>query len=261
MSSKGKHSTNKPFHSGVKEAQIKVLERKIDNLGNLIKSHQIAYESYIQMLSSMVGHDMKNCLITIDGLLYNKKNNEKWTPDEMQALEQSLKMMHDSILQFQNVSMVSDTTKFELKKLVSAITSIHRNVFQKEKIDFVTHYSDNNIVIEQPYHTIQIIINNLIINAVKAMSNIDQKKLALDIDIKEGLCHLKVRDNGCIIDENISRNIFKYGFSTTGGSGIGLFQVNECLKRMNGGISVVNEPEDSEYVKSFAIYFPLNSKI
>ncbi len=146
MSSKGKNKTNNQFHSGVKEAQIKVLERKIDNLGNLIRSHQIAYESYIQMLSSMVSHDMKNCLITIDGLLYNKKNDEYWTPDEMHTLEQSLKMMHDSIVQFQNVSMVSDTAKFELNNLVAAITSIHRNVFQKEKIEFVTHVSYKNVV-------------------------------------------------------------------------------------------------------------------
>lgn len=142
---------------------------------------------------------------------------------------------------------------------MAAITSIHRNVFQKEKIEFVVNVSNKKTVIEQPYHTIQIIVNNLIINPIKALSDVDNKKIALDIEIKDGICYLAVRDNGCIIEDHIRQNIFKYGFSTTGGSGIGLFQVNECLKKMKGGISIVNEPEESNYVKSFNIYFPLNT--
>lgn len=210
------------------------------------------------MLCSMIGHDMKNCLITIDGLLYNKKQKGEWTTDDMDALEQSLKLMHDSIKQFQTVSMVSDPAKFELDNLIAAIKSIHRNDFQKENIAFETHLGSQHVLIEQPYHTIQIIINNLIINAIKALSGLPEKRIALDIDIIEGNCVLNVRDNAPIIEERICRDIFKYGFSTTGGSGIGLFQVKECLKRMGGGISVVNEPDNSLYVKSFSIYFPLN---
>lgn len=260
MSSKGKNTKNIP-HSGVKEVQLKALERKIDNLGNLIHSHQVAYEAYIQMLSSMVGHDMKNCLITIDGLLYNKKNGGEWTADDILTLEHSLSMMHDSIKQFQDVSMVSDTTRFELKNLVAAIQSIHRNTFQKENIIFEVQVSDDKVLVEQPYHTTQIIINNLIINAIKALSNVPEKRIGLEVFIKDNCCHFNVKDNGAIIEDNMLNKIFKYGFSTTGGSGIGLFQVKECLKQMQGGIKVVKEPEGTRYVKSFEVHFPLKTSI
>lgn len=259
MAEKRKHKQPKQSHSGIKEVQLKVLERKIDNLGNLIHSHQMAYEAYIQMLSSMVGHDMKNCLVTIDGLLYNKKNGREWTADDMLALEHSLNMMHDSIKQFQDVSMVSDTTRFEPKKLVSAIQSIHRNTFQKEKIAFAVLMTDEDVVVEQPYHTIQIIINNLIINSIKALSDVEEKKIGLKVYIKDDSCHFIISDNGIEIEDGLKDKIFKYGFSTTGGSGIGLFQVKECLKQMQGGIEVVKEPSDSQYVKSFAVHFPLKS--
>lgn len=252
MSYRGKTGTNTP-----REVQMKVMERKLDNLGKLIKSHQASYEAYIQMLSSMVGHDMKNCLVTIDGLLYNKKNGGGWTEDDIHELEMSLNLMHDSIEQFQNVSMVSNTTRFELGKLVTAVKSIHRNVFQKEQIRFDISISDDSIIVVQPYHTIQIIVNNLIINAIKALSDVSDKRIGLEVYAKDNNCHINVRDNGPDINPDVCKKIFDYGFSTTGGSGIGLFQVKELLKRMNGGIRVLTEPDKSIYVKSFSIFFPL----
>lgn len=255
MSYKGKNGTTTP-----REAQIRALERKLDNLGKLIQSHQASYESYIQMLSSMVGHDMKNCLLTIDGLLYNKKNGGEWTENDIHELELSLGLMHDSIEQFQNVSMVSDTTRFELGNLVAAVKSIHRNVFQKEQIRFDISAPEHSIMVIQPYHTIQIIVNNLIINSIKALTEVSDKRIGLEVFVVDETCHIRVKDNGPAIDSSICKKIFKYGFSTTGGSGIGLFQVKELLKRMNGGIEVETEPEDSIYVKSFSIYFPLKEK-
>ena len=119
---------------------------------------------------------------------------------------------------------------------------------------------ENDVVIEQPYHTIQIIINNLIINAVKALSAVTEKRIGLDIRIKDDYCYLKVKDNAPMIDDRIKNDIFNYGFSTTGGSGIGLFQVKECLKRMGGGISVEAELDDSQYTKSFSFFFPLQNR-
>lgn len=84
-----------------------------------------------------------------------------------------------------------------------------------------------------------VVIDNLIKNSVKAKArHIDIKIDVLDKNTME----LKVKDDGVgIPDKNIGK-IFDFGFSTTGGSGIGLYHVKKILQKY-GSITVNNRLE------------------
>jgi len=88
---------------------------------------------------------------------------------------------------------------------------------------------------------VSVIIDNLIANAKKARAN--QMRFSITHPNK-GLVHIEVTDNGRGFDgiiESIDR-VFEKGFSTTDGSGLGLYHVRMVLGEMNGTITAEKGP-------------------
>lgn len=88
---------------------------------------------------------------------------------------------------------------------------------------------------------VSVVIDNLIANARKI------KMRASNITFKishpsKGVIHILVSDNGCGFNSNISdlSRIFEKGFTTTDGSGLGLYHVQQVLGEMNGTIEAKN---------------------
>jgi signal transduction histidine kinase len=80
-----------------------------------------------------------------------------------------------------------------------------------------------------------IVIDNLISNAEKAKA----KKIIFDINIVDGNFEMEVTDDGNGIKNDIKDQIFNLGFTTTNGSGIGLYQCKDIIKNsLNGEIEV-----------------------
>lgn len=88
---------------------------------------------------------------------------------------------------------------------------------------------------------VSVVIDNLIANARKARAN--QIKFGIAHPTKDSI-HLTVSDNGRgfnnLID-NLER-VFEKGFTTTDGSGLGLYHVRMVLGEMNGTIQAANGP-------------------
>lgn len=81
------------------------------------------------------------------------------------------------------------------------------------------------------------LIDNFIVNAEKANS----KKIIFDFSILNNQLILKVKDNGKGIKEENFSKIFELGYTTTNGSGIGLYQNLEIIKSMKGSIELFSE--------------------
>ncbi|KFC19315.1 ATP-binding protein [Chryseobacterium sp. FH1] len=79
------------------------------------------------------------------------------------------------------------------------------------------------------------LIDNFINNSEKSKASV----LEINFDLEKNNIILSFYDNGknYIPEENYDK-IFDLGFSTTNGSGIGLFQIKEIIKKLNGIISV-----------------------
>jgi signal transduction histidine kinase len=84
-----------------------------------------------------------------------------------------------------------------------------------------------------------VVLDNLINNSIKAKA----KSVTVRLEVlNEKAMELHIIDDGVgIPDKNLDR-IFDFGFSTTGGSGIGLHHVREVLKKY-GSITVNNKLE------------------
>ena len=63
---------------------------------------------------------------------------------------------------------------------------------------------------------------------------------------------LSFADNGNGIDNDIIENIFDFGFTTTKGSGLGLYHVKNIINKIGGSISVNNKLEQGvEFILNF----------
>jgi signal transduction histidine kinase len=87
---------------------------------------------------------------------------------------------------------------------------------------------------------ISVVIDNLIANAKKARANNITFKI---FHPSKNTIHIFVADNGRGFNGRISdiERIFEKGFTTTDGSGLGLFHVRQVLGEMNGTIGPVRE--------------------
>lgn len=86
-----------------------------------------------------------------------------------------------------------------------------------------------------------IIIDNLISNSIKASAN--TISISIQKENQNGIL-LKIDDDGNGIKEENFEKIFNFGFTTTGGSGIGLSHVKEIVERLNGTVSII--PKESK---------------
>ena len=80
-------------------------------------------------------------------------------------------------------------------------------------------------------------IDNFIQNSQKAKAT----KIIFNYLINKDCFVLTVEDDGCGIAKDNLDNIFQLGYTTTNGSGIGLFNVKETIRQMNGTIDVKSE--------------------
>jgi sensor histidine kinase regulating citrate/malate metabolism len=93
-----------------------------------------------------------------------------------------------------------------------------------------------------------IIIDNLINNSKKAKANlIDVTLSAFDNSLL-----VLFSDNGVGIPPKNKMKIFDFGFTTTGGSGLGLTHIKEILSKIDGKIEFLNNLETgAEFLLTF----------
>lgn len=112
---------------------------------------------------------------------------------------------------------------------------------------------------DMDHHDFVLIIGNLIENSFAALKHLSEepKQVYLSIYQDEQHCQIVLEDNGSGIPEEIHKDIFEYGFTTKGaeGSGIGLYLIDQIVKKANGEMSFTTRPNEGT---SFFLSFPMH---
>ncbi len=104
------------------------------------------------------------------------------------------------------------------------------------RIYFINNQSSK---VEKKFRPLEItmMIDNFINNSIKA----EATKLEFIIKKRSGILFIDVIDNGIGIKEDIKDKIFEFGSTTTNGSGIGLYHIQDIVEKMNGTIELSKE--------------------
>ena len=101
------------------------------------------------------------------------------------------------------------------------------------------------------------ILGNLLDNAIYEVEKLEagDGSIIVDMYCDEKKCSFQINNKGTVIPEEIRDKIFKKGFTTKGseGSGFGLYNVKEAVKKYNGEIYVKS---DSCVGTSFIVKMP-----
>ena len=123
-----------------------------------------------------------------------------------------------------------------IKEYVENVYTHHKEIADNNNLSIkVNSQKDFEFVYLFKPLDFMIIIDNMISNSIKAKAtNIELKINKLN---ENGL-ELRIKDDGKgILPENMDK-IFHFGFTTTDGSGIGLYHVQQIVKKINGSVDV-----------------------
>lgn len=195
-------------------------------------------------------HTMRGPLKSISGLIKLLQNPEV-TEDPRKHLELIQKTVNkmETILNELEQFLVNSRRDLVIEsvsmtKTIDAILERYSSEAESKSIRF-----SKSITQTVPLYTdadrLNLILIQLISNALvfsdpgKADRHID-----IFLRVNENGCHVKVLDNGIGMSSEIQRDIFQLffrGAQQSQGAGIGLYVVNEVLRKMGGSITVTSE--------------------
>ncbi len=121
------------------------------------------------------------------------------------------------------------------------ISNIHK-VISNNKINIEVQSINDEFITNFKPMEMTIIIDNIINNARKAKAS----KLLIAFELHNKNIDLLFKDNGVGLDKKIENkeDIFGKGYTTTKGSGLGLYHVKKIINSMNGSIDIIkNTPK------------------
>jgi len=179
----------------------------------------------------------------------------------LQHIEKSILKQEDVIKALVNFTRNSrDEVKIDTLNLWDIITN------SIDELKYINGYNniefkvdiDKNMKIKADFIRLKMIINNLLINAIKYK---DTKKnnnwIKVSSKVQPNKILLNVSDNGIGINKEYLHQIFDMFFRATEsstGTGLGLYIVMESIKKLNGEIKVKSELNIGT---EFTLIFPL----
>ena len=218
-----------------------------DNI-NLVASELSKNEILKNDFISNVSHEIKTPLAVIQNyakLLENKNISDKQKQDCLSGLQIQTKKLSELISnilklnKLENQHIIAEIETFDLSELVRMCAINHENLIEKKNLSLECDIDD--ITITSSETMIEIVLNNLISNAIKFTESNGKIKISLKQDENHAI--LKVTDTGCGISNDVGMHIFEKFYQgntshSSEGNGLGLALVKRVIDNLGGEISV-----------------------
>jgi signal transduction histidine kinase len=207
-------------------------------------------ESAWRQMARQVAHEIKNPLtpIKLSMQLLMKAWNDK-APDwdvRLKRFSQTLIMQIDTLssiaTEFSDFAQMPEPQiqEFDVIPLIQQSVALFRD--QSDcKITFDTYQGE--CIIKADPNQILRVFNNLIKNALQAISADKQGVIRIKLDVIDNICEISFQDNGTGISTESQTRIFSPNFTTkTAGMGLGLAMVKNIIDNSSGRIWFETEP-------------------
>ncbi|MBK1442688.1 PAS domain-containing protein [Parapedobacter sp. ISTM3] len=199
-----------------------------------------------------VSHDLRAPLASILGLIEftESETRDADVVENLSMMKDSVKKLDGFILDILDYSRNSRSEikieKINFSKMLDAVISNLKfmsredgNVAIRVNVDKNQHfYSDSS--------RLQIILNNLISNAIRYYNpDADAPYVEVTINTEPTEATICVKDNGIGIDNEFQSKIFDMFYRVSKksvGSGLGLYIVKETIEKLNGTLELYSEP-------------------
>lgn len=200
-------------------------------------------------LFSIVTHDIRTPLSSIQGYLEILADETSITPEERAIFKQQLlEITIDTSKMLTNLLSWSKTqlegtranlTRLEVKTALINGLNIEKNIAIKKGVQLAI-FSENDLFISADMNMFEIVIRNLVNNAIK-FTKIGGEVI-INATRKGDECLITIKDNGLGMDPKLQNSLFKltasstYGTNNERGIGIGLLLCKEFTDMQGGKI-------------------------
>ena len=208
-------------------------------------------------------HDLRSPLTSILGLLniMREEVSDEGTIHLVSLMEESILKLDNTIRDIvaysrnnrTNITIEPIGLKLLVEEIMGNLRYLETGEFKiPEQIQI-----KNEIVFLGDRNRIQIILNNLLANAIRYRHPARKPEVVVEAVLKGQFVQITLRDNGIGINDKHIGKIFDMFYrtsDTSSGSGLGLYIVRETIKKLNGSIDVVSHVNEGT---SFTIVLPL----
>lgn len=197
---------------------------------------------------SIISHDLRSPLASIQSYMELFKM-DILTEEEKEMMEKKLtnavtgtQEMLDNMLSWSKAQLNDGRVNMELNNLSRALQPVIKiqTMAAKEKKIKLTHQIDPSLAVMSDIHMLQLIVRNIIGNAIKFTP--EEGLIQLTVSKSAKNCLIKVQDNGNGIPKESKAEIFSlkaqstYGTANEKGIGLGLFLCREYTQAQGGKI-------------------------
>lgn len=243
------------FNSVVQAQRIENNRSELEKLKQTITLITDSNEKHYQILGNFARHDIKNIIINLNSILDLYKEN--LLKEVVNSLELNIDSLSSIISNFSKLIPHADKDKFKFNELLIAAGILIRPLVDYAGIICIIDYDKKDETeINLPFQAVLQMINNLVVNAIKAVESTTVSRVKIEAYLLEGKLNIIIKDNGCPILKENEEKIFDFAFSTTNGSGIGLNHAKYLCEKFDGKISLSLDAEKN-YNKSFNVTIPI----
>ena len=198
------------------------------------------FQAFNQM-SAFVVHDIKTLVAQLSLLVKNAekhKSNPAFVDDMVKTTHHSVQKMTHLLEQLKSGSAANPSNHIELNKLVREIIKSKSNRLPLPSLTSLCE----KVTVDADQEQLSSVIGHLVQNAQEASAENGNIEIKVDRDNEWAL--IKILDNGAgMSEEYIQQKLFQPFQSTKGvtGMGIGVYQCQQYIRRIGGGIKVKSE--------------------
>ncbi|KND16845.1 hypothetical protein AFK20_12695 [Enhydrobacter aerosaccus] len=239
--------------------ELNALQIKLDRMSKNIDAQTEIHAAHLALLGNFASHDLKNSLQSIDAIISTHQHDEL-SEEHLQSIKYNVQLIRETLKNFSKLVIHSGDNTCTFDELIQAIKIVSRDTFSENNINFnVEQDYDTDITFHYPFTVMFLMLNNLVINAVKALEVVENdRKIEIHTVLTDENILIKVFDNAPKVDKTLEDKIFEFGYSTTNGSGIGLFHARYVCEIYKGTLNYHEETKKNHLLdKCFVIELPL----
>ena len=143
----------------------------------------------------------------------------------------------------------------DIKDIIDSTIELYRDV---DSIQFKLKTEFEHAFIEGDKDQLIRVFNNLVNNAIQAISDDKNGEIHIQLSKKESFYLVAVKDNGSGMTDEVKEKVFQPNFTTKStGAGLGLAMVKQIIDSHQGKISFVSSHREGT---TFFIEFPIFNK-
>lgn len=223
-----------------KEEEINIRKKQnyfLENITSRDTDKLIGAAHTSRIYSLTIGNDIENVMTLL--------NEEKLNINEIQNILARVSKVNQKNMTLSeymlkaSFSMDTDSLKEDIGDfIIQYVEEIYNKGIDKGLKIKVNKKDEDNICNFMPL-SMGVIIGNIVSNSEKA----EASQLTIEISKENEYIKISFLDNGKGIDKNVAKaeDLFELGYTTTNGSGVGLYNIKEMVEEMEGKVEITKD--------------------